>query len=313
MLALSIVVFLIVLAIPALPAIFELRKPRDAERLGVYEAYKREPRYFGQSFRRKLAPAIARVAGGLTASVPVALADIASVEVMPALDLEAHAKRNGVVVAERVTLGEGAAVGDCFARNSLVTGPEVRARTLASDGTLVLGDRSSVERWLDADGDIVIGDGCSLGQSASTDGALSLGAGSHFERVWGRPVRTNGAALAVVTDAGTRIEGDLVKSGNLVVQPGMEVTGTVKAGGDIRLEPGVRVGGNVIARGRIVAGGPCEVAGNVFAEGPIELGCGTIVGRADSFKTVYSARRITLGPGVTVHGWIISEEPGVTA
>jgi hypothetical protein len=49
MLLLSLVLFLLVLALPAVPSIFEVRSPKDDGRLHIMEQYVRDPRWFGRS------------------------------------------------------------------------------------------------------------------------------------------------------------------------------------------------------------------------------------------------------------------------
>ena len=63
MLLLSLVLFLLVLALPAVPSIFEVRSPKDDGRLHIMEQYVRDPRWFGRSFRHKLAPFVNEARG----------------------------------------------------------------------------------------------------------------------------------------------------------------------------------------------------------------------------------------------------------
>ena len=50
--------FLLLLALPFLPGIIELRKPQDDRALSINMDYSKDPRYFGNSFRGILTRAL---------------------------------------------------------------------------------------------------------------------------------------------------------------------------------------------------------------------------------------------------------------
>jgi predicted acyltransferase (DUF342 family) len=88
------------------------------------------------------------------------------------------------------------------------------------------------------------------------------------------------------------------------------INGDIKAHGSLVLAAGVRVSGNVISRKSLTIGPGSTIRGNLFAERDIEIGSKTSVGRIDSYKTAYSSRKIRLGDGVRVFGWVVAEAGG---
>jgi predicted acyltransferase (DUF342 family) len=320
------------IALPFVPGIVEIRRPRDSTALSVVQDNTKEPRHFGMSLRERLQPFIAEV-DELPSYREIQLRNRESLEVHENLQIPESGHTSSLLVARnRLEVGMGATISEAYGMGDVVVGSKARIRGLAVDGALTLGSDCKVERWIDAEGKIKAGEQCDLGVSASSSLSLSVAEGSKFQRLWGMPVTTStshsldspdspynepSAADSLVWGRDlmslppkTRLSSGLVVDGDLFVGAGSLIKGDIKAHGSVILAAGVRVSGNVICRKSLIIGPRCTVSGNVFAERDIEIGPNSSVGRVDAYKTVYSARRISLGNKVKVFGWVVAEAGG---
>lgn len=321
-LLLSIALFALALAIPALPTIREVVRPRDDGRLIIAEHYVRDPRWFGRSYREKLASFVA-AAHGPSFNANVSLRTEEETRWAPDLTIPPQERVRGIAVGDRVLIGQGAGIRDAYALESLTCDREVVARTLTSDGTLTIGEAVTILRWIDADGAIAIGSDANLGVSASGGQSVVLGDRVQFQRVWGAPVATRTAATTpfeLADVAGTTRLGQadvladrpLVIYGPLRIARGTRVPANLKVNGPLAVEPGVRIAGTVIVRGDITFAADVSVEGHVFSEGDIRLGPGCRIGRRGGVKTAYAAGRAWLANDVEIDGWLVAEDGGET-
>jgi hypothetical protein len=314
--------FALVLALPTIPSIFEIRKPKDDGRLHITEQYVRDPRFFGTSFRSKLKPFVdeARTAGYGRAELQMRTEE--DVRWSPDLQIPPDERLRGIGVGERVTVGHGAGIRDAYAIEHLDVEYDVVARTLTSNATMHIGKGVQVLRWIDADGDIVVDADTDLGLSASGGARIQLGDRVTFERVWGAPVSSHtemGTPFPLSERVGTIVDAETVRDGKPVIvygatriAAGTQLASHLKVHGDLQVEDGVHIAGNLIARGDVTLASSVTVAGHVFAEGDIRLGPGTRVSRPGLFKSVYATGKVLLAHDVDIYGWIVSENGGQT-
>jgi cytoskeletal protein CcmA (bactofilin family) len=321
-LLLSVALFALVLAIPAIPMMREIARPRDDGRLYIAEGYVRDPRWFGRAYREKLAPFVA-AAHGASYSENLQLRTEEDTRWAPDLAIGAGERLRGIAVGDRVIVGRDAAIRDAYALETLVCESGVVARTLTSDGTLRIDEGVTILRWIDADGAIDVGAGTSLGVSASGTVGVRLATGVQFQRVWGKPVSTHAGASTpfVLSEVpGTRRVGaadivpnePLIVFGPLRIAAGTHIPANVKVHGPLEVEPGVHITGTVIVRGDITFAAGVTVEGHVFSESDIRLGPGCRIGREGSTKTLYAARHAVIAGDVEVSGWIVAEDGGET-
>jgi predicted acyltransferase (DUF342 family) len=317
---LSVAAFIAVFALPLVPGLFELARPRDNSGLPIQLGYSRDPRFFSQSFRAKIAPL--RESGSF-GRVPFLDRHDERASLGTLLTLAPKSHTSHVQIArEQLICGAGATMTDGYGAKSVLCGDAVEARTLCSDGTLVLGNGCSVERWVDAESSLDVGNGCSLGMSASSGGVVTLGSGVRFERVFGERVTVRGGVAPSpqrVKDAITLRESDITKSPNVIVRgdavvlEGTVLDASIKAQGSLFIERGVRIMGNAVARGTLVLLDESIIEGHAFGERGLFLGTNSRIGVPGQGKTAYTAGRAVLCDGATVHGWIVSEQGGWSA
>jgi len=318
----SLALFVLVLALPAVPSMFEVRKPKDDGRLHIMEQYVRDPRFFGRSFRHKLAPFVTQARGNSYGRAELQMRTDEEVRWSPDLRIPPLERLRGIGVGERVVVGHGAGIRDAYALEHLDVEQDVVARTLTSDATMHVGSAVQILRWIDADGDIDVDSDTDLGLSASGGARVTLGERVRFERVWGAPVASHtshrepfelSSKKATLVDA--KSLGDKQSTiiyGPVRVAAGTAIPAHLKVHGSITVEPGVHVGGNVIARGDVTLAENVTVGGHIFAEGDIRLGPRSRVSRDGVSKTVYATGAVLIANDVEIFGWVVSENGGHT-
>jgi hypothetical protein len=317
----TLVAFVVIFFAPLIMAPLELLRRRDAEALPLTPRYVREPRFFARSFREKIGPLVSASADPGERRRPWRSDDV--VRVVDELHYLANAHDNDVVIARAdVDYPRQITAKDQYVLGDATGGERLHARTVLVEGSATLGPRVRIRRWIDAEQSLTVGAHSSLGLSASAGGLVTLGADVRFTRVFGTPVWTAAnrgtvpvapatrEALAVERDAVH--EGDLIARGDLRVGAGARVHGSLKSHGRLVIEAGALVDGSVIARGDVHIGSDAHVTGHVFSESSIVLGEGAVVAIDGARKSIYSARHITLGPAVTVWGWVFAEHGGRT-
>jgi carbonic anhydrase/acetyltransferase-like protein (isoleucine patch superfamily) len=323
LLLLNAALFVLVLALPAIPSMFERARPEDDGRLPIAEAYVRDARWFGRTFRRKLAPfvAAARRHGPSVGAMHMRTAE--DVRWSPDLHISPRQRLRGIDVGDRVVVGHGAGIRDAYGLERVDVEPDVVARTLTSDALMHLGERVRVLRWVDADGELTVEAESDLGVSASGGARVLLRGRVRFERVWGAPVATatagtevwraaDRADLTSLTLADAAAQPSMIARGPVRLTSGTEIREHLKVHGDVVLEPGCRIGGNLIARGDVTILAGAVVAGHIFAEGTVRLGPGTRISCAGIAKTVYATGEVVLADDVSIFGWVVAERGGRT-
>lgn len=323
MLLCSLCLFVLLLALPTIPAILEVAKPKDDGRLAIAESYVRDPRWFGRSFRRKLEPFVSQARQAADDShAELHLRTDEDVHWASDLKIPPSERLRGIGVGDRILVGHGAGIRDAYALEDLHVQRDAVARTLTSDGTMHIADSVRILRWIDADGDIDVGADTDLGLSASGGSRVTLGQRVNFERVWGAPVASrNEMSTPFPLDRGeaTVVDARLVEAGTSLILYGpvrvsanTQIPQHLKVHGSLGIEAGARVMGNVIVRGDVTLAANVTVDGHIFAEGTVRLGPGTRVGRAGVAKTIYATGHVVFADNVEVFGWVVSEDGGRT-
>ncbi len=318
---LSVAAFVAIFALPLAPGLFELARPRDDKQLPISLSYARDPRFFGRSFRVKIAKFLDSSIRGKRAFLE---RRHERAEIGETLAIEAQGcPVEAQIARDRLICGPGATVTDGFGGRYLRCEERVLARTLCSDGDALLGDGCAVERWIDAERSLDVGNGCNLGMSASSGGSVTLAASVTFERVFGevvlvqtagtvQPPRAAKDAVVLHADAGT-IGRDIIVRGSAVVPEGAIIAASVKAHGSLFIGRNARITGNAIARGELVLLEGSAVDGHAFGERGLFVGERARIGVPGQRKTAYTAGTCILCDGAAVHGWIVSEQGGRSA
>lgn len=319
--AVTVVAFAAIFFAPLIMGPLELIRRRDAAALPLTPRYVREPRFFARSFREKIRPFVSATVDPAEQHRLTRSDDV--VRVVDTLSYRPRARDNDVVVVRGdIDYPSEITAKDQYVLGDAVGGDRLQARTILVDGSATLGPGMRIRRWIDAERSLTVGPNSSLGLSASAGAPVTLGPNVRFTRVFGTPVRTaaNGGATrgapatpdALTVGSGELHEGDVVARGDLRILAGAHVHGSLKCHGRLVIEAGALIDGSAIARGTVHVASDARITGHLFSEASIVVSSGAVIATEGARKSVYSAGRISLGPEVTVWGWVFAERGGRT-
>ena len=343
-----ILLFALMIAMPFLLGYKELTEKKDDKNLYVNRNYVRNPRYFGQSFRALLEKSKAeweKAQEGTVIKIHLSKDELLNVEhnisAEPvAIDAMAMYMGNSVIAAKSGFQKE------VYGQGTMEFGEGCWARAIATDGNLRLAHGCKVVRWLDVEGEGIIEDDAILGISASSGTSLQLGKNCSFKRLYAPKISVGISSDAVLTkaeqlaptlpkpkfneieyniekiepleDKEKRPYGSFVFPKTIVmhkaltIKKDMIVLGNIKAKKDLIIEDNVVVLGNVFCEGVLTVGKGCVLGSVVFSQEDINLGPGTTVGSKGKLKSLIARGKITLAQGVTVYGYVLTDEGGKT-
>lgn len=309
--ALLLVLVAALFALPLLPALLELMRPRDAAELAVPHAHDGRPDHFARTFRR----------------IALGAAGSASPTGEPR-------RPPRIGQAPLHVAGDACADDDVYCAGWIDCADGAQVRAMLSDTAITLGTGTTVTRWLHADW-ISAGPHCRLAGRVTAESSIGLAAPASFARLHAplirfgattpfvRPPRAELRAIdlqrlehvvhwqprigrAVIGQAltiapGSRLEGRLVVLGDVRIGAGCVVAGDLKAHGRIELDDDCRIEGTLVATDTVHVGRRCEVRGPVVGERSVHLSAGCRIGRDDWPSTV-TAEAITVEPDVIVCG-----------
>jgi hypothetical protein len=328
------------IAIPFLPALLELLRPRDAAPLTSVGQDSGLLTYFATSFTERV-----KNEGLLGTTPPAWLSDGSAVRVHSAstpLAAERGGTSDVVLVVDDTPVPAGVSIGaELFARQGFHGGANSTYRAILGQRDVRLGAGSTVQRWVHASGRLMAAAGTRLIGRATADVAIVLESGVQFDRLDAPVVRVGEAsegasempvlpvaaytpflpsnALVLgpgywrvagdfVVPAGASLVGSVIALGNVIVSEGARVEGSIKARGTLQVRARAVVVGALAARGRITIGNGAQVSGPVIAETSVAVGAAT-VGSAGT-RTTVTAPQVELRNGATVYGAVMSADGG---
>ncbi|WP_115678611.1 hypothetical protein [Cupriavidus neocaledonicus] len=331
---------LLVLALPLAPALLEWRRQRDIGPLPIDGEHTLDVGAVAAGLRAQLAAQPARPGQAGMAAAELSLEPLVRVHgtfVPTPAEAAAGLCARTIVGAEAVLLPSDYAFSrDIYGRRSIRTGQRNRLQGLLSDGVIILGAGSELERWAHA-GHVYAAERCRLLGPVGALHAIRLEDGCRFASVSApvvrfgragikRPGAIHGTAAGpcarspageiasaeardgrwlVMHDftfpANALYRGDLVVHGNLWLGSGAHIAGSVKASGSIRLEAGAVIDGALIAGAVISMERACAVGGPVAAEREVRLAPFCVIGAPQRHTTVV-APVLLARVGATVHG-----------
>ncbi|MDO9403221.1 MAG: polymer-forming cytoskeletal protein [Polaromonas sp.] len=333
-----VLICLLILTLPFIPAMREWLRPTDASALPVAAKYTSDIDHFA---RRLHADVSARLGEG----APTGYEDF---DLVAPDDLAAFPRAQRRVIVDGSLHAEAALHSrkPVYVRGNLRAAPQSSMPALYATGDIHLGAESVVHDWAHADGIFRMGDRGVALRRVSAGAALMLGEEAWFERLqapaiyFGKPCESlfsrvpdeypppATAAYADLPDAtrqtpdlyfvrgncalpaGQVFHGSLVVTGFLVIGEGTIVVGDVKAREGASLGAGAWVQGAITCEKRIYVFGGARALGPVVSETDILIGDGAVIGLADAQTTV-SARNIIAEPGSVVHGSVWAHEIGM--
>jgi predicted acyltransferase (DUF342 family) len=328
------IAFFILLLLPFMPGIVELRRPRDAGPLFIDMEYTKDPRYFGKSFKG-IMKKLARSDVGLgMSSVSLSRREVIQVAHTQRVNKGKQFNHIFCIVGDIAT-----AEKVCFRKEIYVTGKasigaKNMVRAIASDGKVFLDSKTTVIRWIDAEESIEIREGCDLGVNISCGGEVRIARDCKFKRLYGFPVVTCAAgdkgmrqyddverafnSTRTIVEGvfgvppGSRIAKDLIVKNNLRISKNSLIVGNIKTYGELMIEENVKVFGNIFSEGNTRIGQNTTVVGDIFSQGSVIIVRNSQIGNPGKCKSVIGKRAVMLGPDVRVYGYILTEGSGIT-
>jgi hypothetical protein len=333
--------------LPLVPALVELRRKSDASPLNVVQQHAGEIRHFANSFRtyiQVLEPTLQQcVASGVTASgilsdgvEYLALGRSDDSQMLPI-------QQPGAICSVTIAAGsdlflppETTFLRDVYAGGRFSGGDNNSYRAILGEKDVHLGRSSRVTRWVHAVGEFSAEHDCELSGRVSSDSRIRLQGGCNFLRLNAPQIDTGpvmpgedssrlnseddtnaglGVAQRFLYDGDFEVHADEVVTGNIVARgklhigSGAHIHGSVKSVGDMVLEAGVSVQGSLISGEQMLIGTDCAVNGPIIAERALYISAGTRCGGLQHPTTV-SAPRIEVEDSVAVFGTLWAREHG---
>jgi hypothetical protein len=348
-LAVSALVFMVslMLMLPLVPALVELRRKSDALPLNVVQQNAGEIRHFADSFRvyiKRLEPIMQGCIAASTSSTGtlpdgeeyVVLGQADQPLVLALQQCDATHPVVMVAGADLVLPSHATFSKDIYVGGQFRGGEKNNYRAILGEKDVYLGTSSRVMRWVHAVGEFTADLGCRLYGRISSDSLIRLQADCSFLRLnaprieightaihadanlsdWGITANPSaGVSRRFLHDgdfevqAGQVIASDIVIRGKLHIRSGARICGSVKSIEDMVLEDGVSVQGSLISARRMRIGPHCAIHGPVVAERQLAIATGTRCGTLEHPTTV-SAPRIEVAEGVVVFGTLWAREHG---
>ena len=345
----SIVLFIVMIALPFMVGYNELKEKKDDENLYVNRNYVREPRYFGESFRALLNKAKKEWEGAAKGTeTKIHLSKNELLDIGLDVNKSPVAANNIVIYKNNVEIpAQSGFQKEVYGKESMDVSKDCWARAVAVDGNLRFGAGSKVVRWLDVEGEADIEDNAVLGISATSGTRLHIGHGCKFKRLYApviavgekyltglkantgkmaaalpkplyNEIEYNISEIAPLDDKEKRPYGPLVypkivvTNRNLTIKNDMIMLGGIKAKKDLTIEDNVVVLGNIFCEGILTVGSNCILKNIVFSQEDIKLGQGTQVGEQGKIKSIIARGKIILAEGVKIYGFALTDKGGET-
>lgn len=355
----SITIFLILLLVtivwlllPIIPALRELIAPTDIAPLTVVSRESSDIAFFANNFRRYILPQIEKFDFSLIQdSEPAKLHDgtpFVRVQGVAQLPFQQHLSMNAVdyliIAGDGTTMPDGMTVmREVYGVGSLRGGTDCAYRAILAEGDLELRMKSVVLRWVHSVGALDVHEGTILHGRASSDQALHLASGVTFEWI-AAPVIS---VVPAKEDAIGKVEGKVQRSpidlgdmvamsdntyrsdGDFTVAENSLLTGHLVVTGALVIGSGSHVRGNLKAHETVTLGDGCKIDGSIVARSTVIIGENCVivgpliseqeitVGHGSAIGTLekpatISAPRVSLHTGVTVSGMVVVKNEGKT-
>ena len=302
-------------------------KFRKSKVLHIQQDYVRDPRYFGNSFRKKLRSAL-----------PV------GEDRMLMLSRQEHClfpqdlEPETVNVKELVlALEEGFAPKEAYVfekeiycAQDAVLPENTRFRALCGEKNVTLAPGCQCLRWVDGMENVTVSSDCDLGLSASAGKLLTLRSRTRFQRLYAPEIRL---ALSPETpapevprvlpekrhmeilydlrsasenqaDEQGHIKASLITRHNLRILENLTVEGDISGDWGVRVMAGAVVYGNIFAGADVLLEEGARVYGNIFSQGSIRLGKGASVGMPGEISSLIARLHLECAGENRVYGYV---------
>lgn len=325
---LFIVLSLVALAVPLLPALLELRFARDARPLGIIQGHNGDVRRFARAFRavvrRRLQQRTHDTSDDFQILQKAHQTNAPDEASTPAKE-QAIIALGPMVFPEAFTLAH-----EVYGRHDISTGRYNHFRAILAEGDLTLHSHTTVTRWAHADC-VSIGPKTVLPGRVSARRRIVVDPSSCFarlhapliqfgaRRVSPHPTSTEATkphaplvrrarrqrrriiGAPVTLPAGAVVTRDLIVRGPLNIGANCRIEASIKAHGLVTVGNRTHISGSIVSTDDIDVGREVEVGGSVIAEGFVIIRQDSVIGTPGALSSI-TAEHIQLKRGVRVHG-----------
>lgn len=288
------------IALPLIPAMLELFRPRDAVPLDAVGSDSGDLTFFADSFRQFVA-----LGGHASAADGTALPNGRTVARLTDASAPVLDARCGLVVAEPGTTlpPDSECAVEVYGSGNYTIGARSSVRAALSEGTLTLAPLVTTVRWVHGECALTVGDGVQLLGRATSRGPVMLGRGVQFDRIMAPHIVVGEAAVAPSSPSGGSSEiNDTRPLFRLARVAAVLASQHWLVNDDLVIPDGHVFRGHLVVRGALAIGADCEIHGSVRADRGVTLGQGAVVK-----GTVASRHDVRLVEDACVHGPVISE------
>lgn len=302
-------------------------KFRKSKVLHIQQDYVRDPRYFGNSFRKKV-----------RAALPV------GEDRMLKLSRQEHCLFPGDLNPEEPTVKEPvlALEGPFAPKESYIFEKEIyatgdaalpentRFRALCGEKNVTLAPGCQCLRWVDGAENVTVSSDCDLGLSASAGTLLTLRPRTRFQRLYAPEIRMalspEAPAPAVPRELPSKrhmeilhdlrsvsehqadeqghLQANLITRHNLRILENLTVEGDISGDWGVRVMAGAVVYGNIFAGADVLLEEGARVYGNIFSQGSIRLGKGASVGMPGEISSLIARLHMECAGDNRVYGYV---------
>jgi predicted acyltransferase (DUF342 family) len=339
-----IIIFLMLLIIPFVPAVLEMFYPKDNEPLLIRQDYTRDPRYFDKNFVEELQ--LYLTDPDLHRGKPVKFNNMIPMKYYDKLSAQdAFHSKFLIIIEKNLLSGKNSKYQQpVYVKGKAELGAKADIDILVAGGDIVLGPETTVRKWAGTDHNITVGESSFLGKRVACDGTLRLAKGCLFNSLYALPIATYGADVSANLQAPFAVEipldqadnithvsdfnwyvsrdymtippysivnNSMIVKSDLVLRKGVVVNGDLKVYGKVLMEKDVRIYGELISDGDIEIGEDCYIRENLFSQSRIMIKQGVRIGLPGQFKSVVGKKGIRIEKNVIIYGYIMTAGIGV--
>ena len=302
-------------------------KFRPSKVLHIQQDYVRDPRYFGNSFRKKVRAALPvgedrmlKLSRQEHCLFPGDLQSEEPTVKEPVLALEgAFAPQESYIFEKEIYAAEDAALPE-----------NTRFRALCGEKNVTLAPGCRCLRWADGEENLTVAPDCDLGLSASAGRLLTLRPRTRFQRLYAPEIRMalspSAPAPAVPrelpskrhmemlhdlrsvsehqTDEQGHLKANLITRHNLRILEGLTVEGDISGDWGVRVMKNAVVYGNIFAGADVLLEEGAWVYGSIFSQGSVRLGKGAGVGIPGEISSLIARLNMECAGENRVYGYV---------
>ena len=223
-----------------------------------------------------------------------------------------------------------------YAKGDIVTQNSSKIFALKSDGSIDVGEKSSIDSWVDALKDVTIGKDAHI--NLVTAKSVRLHPGATFKRIYADTIGIyplnqgdeNKKGVDILHDKtrqyiedevlyfekdgdikkGSNINGDIVCRGDLIIGEDCKILGSVKTNGTLKVGRNTFVFGNIFSDQEMMIDDNCYVFGNIFSHTYLEIGQNGQMGRYGLPKSIIGIKGVQIAGGTFLHNYILTYGEG---